>query len=119
MTLLWEGRTHRIDGNLSLELAPGHTPGSAIVRLESGNDRAFFVGDVVHTPAQFAYPRCDTCLSENQAEAADRNALVIPAHFPGAGAAEIKRAGNAFEVHRWAPFTSSASPFVDASPIRG
>ncbi|WP_410566274.1 MBL fold metallo-hydrolase [Amycolatopsis sp. cmx-4-61] len=118
-TLLWEGRTHRVDGNLSLELAPGHTPGSAIVRLESGTDRAFFVGDVVHTPAQFAHPGCDTCLSENQAEAAgsrmrvlaeaaDRNALVIPAHFPGAGAAEIRRAGNAFEVHRWAPFTPSS-----------
>ncbi|GAA5165382.1 MULTISPECIES: MBL fold metallo-hydrolase [Amycolatopsis] len=115
-TVLWEGTSHRIDRNLTLELAPGHTPGSTVVRLESGTDRAFFVGDVVHTPLQFTHPDCDTCLSEDQAEAArsrirvlgeaaEHHALVFPAHFPGAGAAEIRRTGSAFEVRRWAPFT--------------
>ncbi|MEU0468598.1 MBL fold metallo-hydrolase [Amycolatopsis sp. NPDC006131] len=114
-TLLWDGPVHRIDRNLTLELAPGHTPGSAVLRVESGTDRAFFVGDVVHTPLQFEHPGCDTCLSEDQAqaarsrirvlgEAAEANALVFPAHFPGAGAAEIERAGTGFAVKRWAPF---------------
>ncbi len=122
-TLLWTGTTHRIDRNLTLELAPGHTPGSTVVRLGSGTDRALFVGDLVHTPAQFTHPWCDTCLSEDQAaatrsrtrileEAADRRALVLPAHFPGHGAAEITRSGSAFAVRRWAPFTD-VSPEVD------
>lgn len=33
--LLWDG-THRIDEHLTLESAPGHTPGSAVLRLASG-----------------------------------------------------------------------------------
>ena len=45
---LWEDG-HTIDGNLRLELAPGHTPGSSVVVLESGADRALFVGDLLHS----------------------------------------------------------------------
>ena len=47
--LLWDGE-HRIDGNLTLESAPGHTPGSSVLRLASGTDRAVFVGDLLHSP---------------------------------------------------------------------
>jgi glyoxylase-like metal-dependent hydrolase (beta-lactamase superfamily II) len=36
---LWEG-THTIDANLRLEAAPGHTPGSSVVKLASGGDQA-------------------------------------------------------------------------------
>ncbi|MGW1200313.1 MBL fold metallo-hydrolase [Streptomyces sp. NPDC002536] len=113
--VLWEGERHRIDAALTLEAAPGHTPGSCIVRLESGTDRALFVGDAMHTPLQFAEPDCDTCLSEDQAgavrtrrrileEAADTRALVFPGHFPGHGGAEVRREGSAFAISRWAPF---------------
>jgi glyoxylase-like metal-dependent hydrolase (beta-lactamase superfamily II) len=34
---LWDGG-HRIDEHLTLESAPGHTPGSSILRLASGSD---------------------------------------------------------------------------------
>ncbi|MGW1075121.1 MBL fold metallo-hydrolase [Streptomyces sp. NPDC002537] len=115
--LLWEDR-YRIDENLSLEPAPGHTPGSAVLRLESGTDRALFIGDLVHSPLQFARPGCDTCLSEDQAQAtrsrqrileqaAETRALVFPGHLPGHGAAEVRREGGGFAVGRWAAFGSS------------
>ncbi|MCS7478719.1 MBL fold metallo-hydrolase [Umezawaea endophytica] len=114
--VLWEGDGHRIDEDLSLELAPGHTPGSAVLRLESGTDRAMFVGDVVHTPLQMIEPNHDTCLSEDQVEAArsrDRvleqaaatNSLVVPAHLGGAAAAEVAYANGAYSIKRWGPLT--------------
>lgn len=111
--VLWEGDSHRIDEDLVLELAPGHTPGSAVLRLESGTDRALFVGDVIHTPLQMIEPDHDTCLSEDQAEAtrsrrrvlehaAATNSLVVPAHLTGAGAAEVVRSNGTFSIKRWA-----------------
>ena len=114
--VLWEGDSHRIDANLSLELAPGHTPGSAVLRLESGKDRALFVGDVVHTPLQMIDPDHDTCLSEDQAEAArsrtrvleqaaTTNSLVIPAHLGGAGAAEVVRENGKYTIKQWGPLS--------------
>ena len=113
--VLWEGDSHRIDDDLVLELAPGHTPGSAVLRLDSGTDRALFVGDVVHTPLQVIEPDHDTCLSEDEpraartrrrvlAQAAATNSLVVPAHLSGAGAAEIVRSDGAFRIKEWAPF---------------
>ncbi|MER5951476.1 MBL fold metallo-hydrolase [Streptomyces sp. NPDC001904] len=110
--VLWEGRSHRIDGQLTLEPAPGHTPGSSVLRLASGTDRAVFVGDLLHTPAQFLAPTCSSAMCVDPAEsaasrvrvlgrAADEGELVIPAHFPGPGAAEIRREGAGFAVRRW------------------
>jgi glyoxylase-like metal-dependent hydrolase (beta-lactamase superfamily II) len=117
-TVLWEGGSHRIDEHLVLEPAPGHTPGSAVLWLESGTDRAVFAGDLVHTPLQLIEPDHDTCLSEDQAEAtrsrrrvleraAATNSLVVPAHLGGAGAAEVVRSNGAVSIKRWAPFSDT------------
>jgi glyoxylase-like metal-dependent hydrolase (beta-lactamase superfamily II) len=108
---LWDG-VHRIDEHLSLESAPGHTPGSSVLRLESGGDRAVFVGDLLHSPVQILDPSCSSCLCLDQAgaatsrrrileRAADQRELVIPAHFGGAGAVEVRRAGSGFSLGRW------------------
>jgi glyoxylase-like metal-dependent hydrolase (beta-lactamase superfamily II) len=113
-TLLWEG-SHRIDGNLTLELAPGHTPGSSVLTLESGTDRALFVGDLLHTALQFVEPDTNSCFCEDPVRAratrrqllgraADTNALVLPAHLGGHGGAEVVRAGDRFAIKQWAPF---------------
>ncbi|GAB3644530.1 MBL fold metallo-hydrolase [Glycomyces tarimensis] len=113
LTRLWEDG-HRIDANLTLEPAPGHTPGSAVVALESGGDRALFVGDLVHTAFQFVEPETNSCFCEAPAEArstrrrlleraADTNALVIPAHLGGHGGAEVVREGDRFAIKSWAP----------------
>ncbi|MEV6977756.1 MBL fold metallo-hydrolase [Kitasatospora sp. NPDC093806] len=103
----------RIDEALTLEPAPGHTPGSSVLRLDSRGERAVFVGDLLHSPLQFALPECNSCFCEDPAgaaasrlrvleRAADRRELVIPAHFAGAGAAEVRREGTGFAVTRWA-----------------
>lgn len=86
--------------------------------LESGADRAVFVGDVIHTPLQMIEPDHDTCLSEDRAEAARSrrrvleqaaatNSLVVPAHLGGAGAAEVVRSDGALSIKRWAPFSGA------------
>ncbi|WP_328406153.1 MBL fold metallo-hydrolase [Streptomyces sp. NBC_00390] len=57
--VLWE-ESHRIDAHLTLEPAPG-PPGSSVLRLASGTDRAVFVGDVLHSPVQILDPSCNSC----------------------------------------------------------
>ncbi|MET9150916.1 MBL fold metallo-hydrolase [Streptomyces griseoflavus] len=113
-TALWESR-HQIDAALRLDAAPGHTPGSSVLTLTSGTDRAVFVGDMLHNPVQILEPDANSCFCEDPAGAratrrkvlgwaADNNALVIPAHLGGHGAAEVARDGNKFAVKGWAPF---------------
>jgi glyoxylase-like metal-dependent hydrolase (beta-lactamase superfamily II) len=110
--VLWEG-SHRIDRNLTLEAAPGHTPGSSVLRVVSGSDRAVFVGDLLHSPVQILEPEHSSCFCEDPAaaaktrrevleRAADHRELVVPAHFAGPGAAEVRRDGSRFTIHRWA-----------------
>ncbi|MED7953686.1 MBL fold metallo-hydrolase [Streptomyces sp. BE303] len=110
--VLWEGG-HRLDEALTLEPAPGHTPGSSVLRLASRGERAVFVGDLLHSPVQLLHPACNSCFCEDPARAAasrqrvlqraaDTRELVVPAHFAGAGAVEVRRAGSGFAVSRWA-----------------
>ena len=115
LTHLWEG-SYRIDRNLRLDLAPGHTPGSSVLTLDSGGERALFVGDLVHTALQIVEPAINSCFCEDPAEsratrhrllsrAAEHRALVFPAHFGGQGAAEVARAGSKFVIKEWAGFS--------------
>ncbi|MEU9476429.1 MBL fold metallo-hydrolase [Streptomyces sp. NPDC048191] len=110
--VLWEDG-HRIDEHLVLEPAPGHTPGSSVLRVESRGERAVFVGDLVHSPVQILRPECSSCfcLDPRQAaasrrrvleRAAEQRELVVPAHFSGAGAVEVRKARDGFTLHRWA-----------------
>ncbi|MCT4352028.1 MBL fold metallo-hydrolase [Streptomyces sp. Je 1-79] len=110
-SVLWDGG-HRIDEHLVLESAPGHTPGSAVLRLESRGDRAVFVGDVLHSPVQVLGPSCNSCFCLDPASAAksrrrilERAAtvgeLVIPAHVGGTGILEVGRNGDAFTAAMW------------------
>ena len=111
---LWEGE-HVIDANLRLLAAPGHTPGSSVLVLTSGSDKALFAGDLMHTPLQVAHPELHSCFCEDPATAhatrrdllgwaADNNALVLPAHFSGHSALEVARNSAAFTIKGWAPF---------------
>ncbi|MFD7614337.1 MBL fold metallo-hydrolase [Streptomyces sp. NPDC059828] len=110
--VLWDG-AHRIDENLTLEPAPGHTPGSSVLRVASGSDRAVFVGDVLHSPVQILRPACNSCFCLDPAgaaasrrrileRAADERELVVPAHFGGTGAVEVGRDGSGFTLGAWA-----------------
>ncbi|MES4909308.1 MULTISPECIES: MBL fold metallo-hydrolase [unclassified Streptomyces] len=112
--VLWED-TYRIDEHLTLEAAPGHTPGSSVLRLESAGDRAVFVGDLLHSPVQILQPRWNSCfcLDPGQAVASRRRILeraaaarelVVPAHFGGSGAMEVRKEGEGFVLGPWAAF---------------
>jgi glyoxylase-like metal-dependent hydrolase (beta-lactamase superfamily II) len=112
---VWDGTEHRVDGNLTLELAPGHTPGLSVLRLESEGERAVFVGDLLHSPAQMLRPDWNSCFCEDPAaarasrrrvlgRAAAENALVVPAHLGGAHAAEVVEDGDGFRIKGWAAF---------------
>ncbi|MEU4450414.1 MBL fold metallo-hydrolase [Nocardioides sp. NPDC023903] len=124
-TLLWED-SYQIDADLRLDSAPGHTPGSSVLTLASGSDRAVFVGDLLHSPAQILDPETNSCFCEDPVGAratrrkllgwaADNNALVIPAHLGGHGAAEVVRDGSRFAIKDWAPFT----PYSEQAEARG
>lgn len=76
---LWEN-SYVIDSNLRLERQAGHTPGSAVITLQSGTDSAVFVGDMMHGPVQTSTRTCTPASTRTRA-------LVLPAHFPGSGAA--------------------------------
>ncbi|WAL67832.1 MBL fold metallo-hydrolase [Amycolatopsis cynarae] len=115
---LWEGAC-RVDGNLTLEAAPGHTPGSSVLRVRSEGEKAALVGDILHSPVQILEPSCNSCFCEDRGQAAatrrrlleraaDEVEIVIPAHFPGAGAVEVKRDGSRFRVGRWVGADSGA-----------
>ncbi|MFF6995332.1 MBL fold metallo-hydrolase [Streptomyces sp. NPDC008313] len=112
--VLWDG-AHRIDEHLTLEGAPGHTPGSSVLRLRSGGERAVFVGDLLHSPVQILHPACSSCLCLDGSRAAasrlrilgraaDERELVVPAHFGGGGAVEVRRDGGRFTLGEWAVF---------------
>ncbi|MEU1299448.1 MBL fold metallo-hydrolase [Streptomyces shenzhenensis] len=120
-SVLWDG-LHRIDEHLTLESAPGHTPGSSVLRLVSASDRAVFVGDLVHSPVQILQPCCNSnaCLAPEQAaasrrrvlqRAADERELLVPAHFGGTGAVEVRQERGGFTLGPWA----TASPRKRAS----
>jgi glyoxylase-like metal-dependent hydrolase (beta-lactamase superfamily II) len=81
-----------IDPALSIQMAPGHTPGNLCIHLDGGNDRAVFAGDVIHHPIQAWFPDWSTaaCMDPTTSVASRRGvldycasegALLLPAHF--------------------------------------
>ena len=103
----WADDGFEITPGLVLHARPGHTPGSTVMRVSSDGMEAMFVGDVVHHPAQIYAPEWNSafCEDADQAratrrqvlgEAADREALLIPAHFAGAHVARVVRDGTGF-----------------------
>jgi glyoxylase-like metal-dependent hydrolase (beta-lactamase superfamily II) len=109
---LWES-AHQIDTHLTLRAAPGHTPGSSILTLAPGSDRAIFTGDLLHSPFQIMHPEHNSCFCEDPdasratrrsilSQAADTATLLFPAHFAGHGALEVDHDNGSFSIKRWA-----------------
>ncbi|MGI5186984.1 MBL fold metallo-hydrolase [Promicromonospora sp. CA-289599] len=112
----WSG-SHRIDDALTLEAAPGHTPGASILRLASGDDEVLFVGDTLHSPAQVVDAHTSSCFDEDPVqsdrtrdrlftEAAARGLLLFAAHFAGHGGFRVEKTGDGFRIVEWAGLTA-------------
>lgn len=99
-----------VEGRLTIEPTPGHTPGSASLCLADERERALFTGDVLHHPIQVAHPHWNSAFCElpEQARAtrlailerlADSGALLMTAHFAAPFACTVARAGDGFGLH--------------------
>lgn len=95
-----------------IELAPGHTPGHAVVRIESGKDAMLYITDAVHLPAlQLAHPDWHVAFDADPVQAAqtrkkllDRcvadRVLVAGAHVPFPGFGHIDKVADRYA---WVP----------------
>jgi glyoxylase-like metal-dependent hydrolase (beta-lactamase superfamily II) len=102
------GDEHMIASDITLEPAPGHTPGLTLVRLGSGRQEAILCSDLMHHPLQVRYPAWSTrfCTDPDQARRtrveffkthADSGRLVFPAHFPTPTGGTIARDGEGYD----------------------
>jgi glyoxylase-like metal-dependent hydrolase (beta-lactamase superfamily II) len=89
----WDGDRMILPG-LDVRSAPGHTPGSTVMVISSGPERAMLLGDVVHCPAELlsddweALFDVDPALARRSREALARelegsDIRAAGAHFPG------------------------------------
>ncbi len=101
------GDAHSVAAAISVEPAPGHTPGQMMVRLGSGREQAILCADLMHHPLQVRYPDWSTrfCTDPAQArttrigffnEHAGTGRLIFPAHFPTPTGGTIVRDGKDF-----------------------
>ena len=92
---------HQPDPLLTIKDYPGHTPGSIAINLKDGGRQACFSGDIMHHPIQVYHPDWSSQFCSDQEMSArsrrrlledcvESNALLCPAHFPGANAGYIK-----------------------------
>jgi glyoxylase-like metal-dependent hydrolase (beta-lactamase superfamily II) len=90
---VWDGSRTLLPGIDNLE-APGHTPGSAVIVVSSGPERAMMLGDVVHCPVELVDDEwasmfdVDPDLALRTRVALNRelegsDVRVAAAHFPG------------------------------------
>jgi glyoxylase-like metal-dependent hydrolase (beta-lactamase superfamily II) len=97
---------HRLNEFIEIDAAPGHAPGHVFFKLESGGERAAFIGDVWHHLLQVYYPDWNFPKNSDAALArvsrrkvldycASSGALVFPGHVgaPFAGRVEAAQDG--------------------------
>ena len=98
---------HEIEDGVWLEPAPGHTEGSVVINLRSGDSHAVLTGDVMHHPVQLLRPDWSSGFCEDKAQShrtrraiieryAETDTLVAPAHFASPTVGHIVRAGDCF-----------------------
>ena len=99
--------THALEDGLIIEPAPGHTYGLIVLKVESKGQHALFAGDALHHAVQVLRPEwssgfCD--VPEQSAKTrrrlmeycAEKNALLMPAHFPPPHAVRVRAKGDNF-----------------------
>jgi glyoxylase-like metal-dependent hydrolase (beta-lactamase superfamily II) len=82
---------HRLNDQIEIAPAPGHSPGHVVFKLESGGAHAAFIGDVFHHLLQVYYPSWNFPKNSDPEQArtsrravlehcASKGALVLPGH---------------------------------------
>jgi glyoxylase-like metal-dependent hydrolase (beta-lactamase superfamily II) len=80
--------------HLSIEPAPGHSPGHVLITLKSKGAEALFTGDIMHNPIQIHHPQWSSAFCSDPDEArrtrrrvlehaAATGSLLYPQHFAG------------------------------------
>ncbi|HEV2301682.1 MAG TPA: MBL fold metallo-hydrolase [Stellaceae bacterium] len=98
---------YAMEDGLWFESAPGHTPGNVVIHARSKDDRAVFLGDVLHHQLQLVKPEWSTLACTDRElskktrtrlveEYAERGTRLLPAHFPAPTVGRIHRHGNAY-----------------------
>ena len=100
---------HAIDDTLHLEPSYGHSPGHVCLHLDTtgadGTKRAIFSGDLMHHPIQCSYPDWNSRYCHDPArsretrrgfveQVADRDIVILAAHFAAPTAGRIVSAGD-------------------------
>jgi len=101
---------HEVLPGVRLIPSPGESPGHALVRIETGADSLYYVGDLVHLPAELAHPEWHPPFRDPAAllasrrhwfpRFADEQALILVAHMPFPALGRVLRDGDHF---RWQP----------------
>ena len=89
----WESDRNVLPG-IDVRLAPGHTPGSSVVVISDGYDRALLLGDIIHCPLELMDDDFNLLVDQDQAlansvreayarELEGSNIPVAASHFPG------------------------------------
>ncbi len=98
---------HALEDKLIIEPAPGHTYGSIVLKVESKGQHALFAGDTLHHAVQVLRPEWNSgfCTVPEQSaktrrtlmeHCVEKNALLLPAHFPPPHAVRVKEKGSYF-----------------------
>lgn len=85
---------HELGDGLTIEPAPGHSPGHVLIKLASQGDEGLFIGDIMHHPMQIYEPGWSSafCSDPQQARVTRRRVLehactqgsiLYPGHFGG------------------------------------
>lgn len=91
---------HEIVPGVRLRHAPGHTPGSLVIDVDSDGQRALLAGDAIHHVLQVERPDLRNHVDADPVAArrvrdwllkscAQTGALLLPGHFPGPGAGRV------------------------------
>jgi glyoxylase-like metal-dependent hydrolase (beta-lactamase superfamily II) len=120
LPVLEAGQVDLIDGTcelgngLTVEPAPGHTPGHVVMKLSQNSNGAILCGDVLHHPIQIYHPEmCSIAVVDVPlevktrkrllSECAERDWLLLPAHFSHPYGAYLLNDAEGFRINlsRW------------------
>jgi glyoxylase-like metal-dependent hydrolase (beta-lactamase superfamily II) len=100
-----------VTSKISVQAAPGHSPGHVLFKLADAGARAVFCGDVIHHALQIYAPHWTHMADEYPAEGAlsrrkllesctEQSALLFPIHFGAPHVAQIDHGPGGF-LHRF------------------